>query len=176
VNRYLIAAALIAAGVYAAMWYNAKPDMPPGIHLPAAPAKELRGIETESVIIDFVKVYKPAAKKKLDLPADIQANEDLHVVSSVKTANDERQHTITTLLNKSTNEFTTLDRVDPHPWLAVNTKTEIGLMYGLKGGDQIIRLQGQQTLLQIKAVRVGATATLDSDGESFIGIGAWARW
>lgn len=173
------AVVLTLAVIYgaAALYFTFKPTpAPPGIHMPATLAPELKREQTVPLIIDFVKVYKPAVKQKLKLPAHVQADPKQHVVASTKTANDERQHTVTTTLNTATGEFTSYDRVEPLPWLAVSTKTEVGLFYGLRGREQIIRLQAQQELLQIKAVRVGATASLDSDGETFVGIGAWARW
>lgn len=177
-NRYLVTAlALFIALTGVTLYFLFKPDpAPPGVHLPATPAPELKREETVPVVIDFVKVYKPAVKKKLKLPDHVQADPKQHVVASTKTANDERQHTVTTTLDTSTGEFTSYDRVEPQPWLAVSTKSQVGLFYGLRGREEIIRLQAQQELLQIKAVRVGATASLDSDGTTFVGIGAWARW
>jgi len=177
-SRVEVFSGLMALALGAVLYFHFKPEpMPTGIHLPAAPAPELRREKTIPVqVAEPIQVYKPAAKAKLKLPPAVQADPKQHVVASTRTPNDERQHTVTTVLDTSTGELNTYDRAEPLPWLAADTKTEIGLMYGLKGGDQIIRLQGRQTLLQVKAVRVGATATLDSDGESFIGIGAWARW
>lgn len=177
-NRYAITALGLFIGITGvSLYFHFKPDpAPPGIHMPATPAPEIRLEETVPIIIDFVKVYKPAVKKKLKLPPAVQSDAKQHVVASTKTPNDERPHTVTTVLDTSTGEFTSYDRAEPLPWLAVSTKTQIGLFFGLKGGDQVIRLQGQQELLQIKAMRVGATATLDSDGETFIGVGAWARF
>lgn len=178
-NRY----ALTALGVFlafgaTALYFHFKPDpAPPGIHMPATPAPELKREETIPVqVAEPIRVYKPAVKKKLKLPPAVQADAGQHVVASTKTANDERQHTVTTTLNTSTGEFTSYDRAEPLPWLAVNTKSQVGIYYGLKRGEQITRLEGRQELLQIKAVHIGATATLDSDGETFVGIGAWARW
>lgn len=176
-NTFTAVALGIVVMTVAAVLFFRPSDAPPGIHMEANPAPELKREETIPVqVAEPIQVYKPAVKKKLRLPKAVVEDVKQHVVASSKTSNDERQHTITTTLDTSTGEFTSYDRVDPLPWVAVNTKTELGLFYGLKGGDQIIRLQGQQTLLQVKAIRVGATATLDSDGEAFAGVGAWARW
>ena len=174
----MVLSLVLAAGLGISLYFHFRPvPMPPGIHMPASPAPELKREETVPVLVaEPVQVYRPAVKKKLKLSKAIVDDAAQHVVASSKTANDERQHTITTTLDTTTGQFTSYDRVEPLPWGAVNTKTEIGLFYGLRGGEPIARLQGQQTLLQIKAVRLGATATLDSDGETFIGIGAWARW
>lgn len=177
-NRYLVLALALFVTIGAtALYFRFKPaPMPPGVHMPATPAPELKREETAPLIVDFVKAYKPAAKKKLKLPPAAQADAALHVVASTRTPSDERSHTVTSVLDTRTGEFTTYDRVEPLPWLAVSTKSQVGMYYGLKRGEQVIRLEGRQELLQIKAVRVGATATLDSDGETFVGVGAWARW
>lgn len=163
------------------LYFYLKPDpAPAGVHMEAKPAPEVVKVETERVEISTpVRVYKPAAKKKLALPESVQADERKHVIASTKTANDERQHTVTTLIDAGTGESITYDRVDPLPWVAVNTKSELGVYYGLKNGSQAIRLEGKQELFQIKAVHVGATASADSyDGriDTFVGVGAWARW
>lgn len=170
---------LAALGV--GMYFYFKPQPAPvGVHLPAKVAPEIARVATEPVELKQpLKVYKKAAKAKLKLPDYIQKDEAQHVVAASKTANDERRHTVTTLVDSNTGEVTTLDRVDPLPWLAVNTKSEVGIFYGVKRGAQAIRIQGQQEFLQIKAVHVGVIASADvmpSGVDTFVGVGAWARW
>lgn len=173
--RLLIVLAFVAG---AAVYFAFKPDQaPPGVHNTATPAPEVAKVPTERVeIVPPIQVYKPAAKKKLKLPEPVQQDAAQHVIASSKTANDERQHTITTVIDANTGNATTYDRVDPLPWISVNTKSEVGLYYGYRGGEQVVRLQGKQELLQVKAMHLGAIATVDSDGETFVGAGLWARW
>ena len=173
--RLLLALAFVA-GV--AVYFTFKPDpAQPGVHNAATPSPEVAKVETERVeIAPPIQVYKPVAKKKLKLPESVQQNPAQHVIASSKTANDERQHTVTTIIDSTTGNATTYDRVEPLPWVTVSTKSQVGLFYGYRGGEQVVRLQGQQEILQIKAMRVGAVATVDSDGETFIGAGLWARW
>jgi hypothetical protein len=131
------------------------------------------------VIAKPLKAYKPAVKRSLDLPASIVNNDSQHVVASSKTANDERPHTITTVIDQHSGEVQTFDRADPLPWMAVNTKSEVGVYYGIKGGEQAIRIEGRQELLQVKALHFGAIANADvmrSGTDGFVGVGAWARW
>lgn len=173
----LLAITTLGLALIAALYFHFKPaPSPPGVHMPATPAPEVKREETVPIDVTSVNVYKPAVKKKLKLPPAVQADPKQHVVAATRTPNDEREHTVTTTLDTTTGKFTTYDRAEPLPWMAVATKTQVGLYYGLRGSDTILRLQAQQELLQIKAVRLGATATLDSDGQSFIGLGAWARW
>ena len=177
-NPLLVAVAL--GSVLFSTWLYFKPQpMPVGVHVEAPPSKIIRGVEKEVVATAPIKVYKPAAKKKLNLPATIQADEDKHVVASTTTPNDERQHTVTTVIDKNTGESVTYDRVEPLPWIGVATKSEVGAYVGLKNGEAAIRVEGKQEVLQIKSVRIGLIGSVDvtqSGVDSFVGIGAWARW
>ena len=152
------------------------PPAPPGIHVPATPAPELKREETVPVQVAApVQAYKPPVKKKLKLPPAVQADAAQHVVASTRTPNDERQHTVTTVLDSSTGEFTSYDRAEPLPWVAVNTTTHLAAYYGLKNSEQTLRLQAQQELLRIKALRIEAAASADitrGDVDTFIGVGA----
>ena len=172
------AAGVIGLTIAAVVYFSFKLNpAPPGIHLPATPAKEVAKEETIPVqVAEPVQVYKPATKAKLKLPKTVVDDAAQHVVASSKTANDERQHTITTTLDTSTGQFTTYDRAEPLPWVAVNTKTQVGLFYGLKDGEKVARLQAQQEFLQVKALHFGAVGSVDSDGSYFVGAGAWARF
>ena len=83
------------------------------------------------------------------------------------------------MIDANTGETTTLDRVEPLPWLAVSTKTEIGAFYGVKNGAPAFRIQAQQELLRVKALHLGAVASADvarGDIDTFVGAGVWARW
>lgn len=167
----------IGTGVY---FYFKPEPAPVNVHLPAKPAPQVARETTVPVEVKVpVKAYSPEVKRKLKLPDPVQANPEQHVVASSRTAPDERPHTITTVLDTSTGEFTTLDRAEPLPWIAVSTKTEIGAFYGVKNGEPAWRLQAQQELLRVKALHLGAVASADfvhGDVETFIGVGAWARW
>lgn len=170
---------VVALVGYAVLWYSHTPDTPPGVTVEATPAPEVAKEPTTPLQVEFVKVFSPEAKKKLKLPAPVQTDATQHVVASTKTPNDERQHTVTTVLNSGTGEFTTYDRAEPLPWITVNTKSQVGVFYGIKDGDPTLHLQAQQEFLQVKAVHVGATASADIQSSSvdfFVGIGAWARW
>lgn len=168
----------IALAVLAYFHFRPQPA-PVGVQIEAKPAPDVAKVEKEVVPCSSVQVYKPAAKDRLKLPASVKDAPQQRVVAATRTANDERQHTITTVLNTDSGAFTTYDRVEPLPWLAVNTKSQVGAFYGYKDGQPAIRFEAQQELLQVKAVHIGAMASADmmADGvDSFIGVGAWARW
>lgn len=171
---------LIGSLMYGIAWYNRSPDMPTGAVIDAKPAREVAKEKTVALVVTApIQVYKPAVKRKLKLPSAVIADTNTYVVAASKVKADERPHTITTTLNKETGVFNTYDRVDPLPWVAVNTRTELGVYAGLKNTEPAIRLEAKQTVLQIKAVHVGAVANLDVMGsgvDSFVGVGVWGRF
>lgn len=175
------AAAVILAASAVFAYFHFKPvPAPPGVHVEAQESPDVEGVGKHDVTVTHVHVYKPAAKEELKLPAAVVDNPKVHVVASTKTPNDERQHTVTTTLDSETGKFTTYDRAEPLPWIGVTTKSEVGAYLGLKNGEPAVRVEGHQEILQIKSVRIGATASVDvtqsGDVDSFVGIGARVRW
>lgn len=179
-NRYVVAALTLFAVIGAvALYARFKPaPMPPGVHLPATPAPELKREQTIPVqVAEPIQVYKPAVKKKLKLPPAVQADPEQHVVASTKTANDERQHTVTTTLDTRTGEFTTYDRVEPLPWLAVSTRSHFGAYIGAMNGEQALAVTARQEVLRIKGLRVeGVAIGAVSQSERFTFVGVGASW
>lgn len=167
----------IGTGVY----FKFKPEpAPTNVHVEAKDAPQVARETTVPIKVDKpIKVYRPEVKRKLKLPDAVQADPAQHVVASSRTVPDERPHTITTVLDTSTGEFTTLDRAEPLPWIGVSTKTEVGAFYGIKNGQPAFRVQAQQELLRVKALHLGAVASADmvgGDVDTYIGVGVWARW
>lgn len=179
-NRYTIAAILLMASALVLVYVYYPDPVPPGVTVDATPAREVAKEETVPLIVSFpVQVYKPAVKRKLKLPPAAIADPDTHVVAASKVKPDDRPHTITTTLDASTGQFTTYDRTDPLPWLAVNTRTEVGAYVGYKGAEPAVRIEGRQTLLQVKALHLGGVAAVDvmrNDVDTFVGVGLWARF
>lgn len=175
----LVLAVLIAIGTGLFFYFKPEPA-PVNVHMPAKPAPQVSRETTVPVVVKApIKVYRPEVKRKLKLPDAVQANPEQHVVASSRTVADERPHTVTTVLDTSTGEFTTLDRAEPLPWIGVSTKTEIGAFYGVKNGEPAFRVQAQQEFLRVKALHLGAIASADfarGEADTFVGVGAWARW
>jgi len=168
------AAALVVCGACAWIFWPAKPvPAPVGV---ATAAPELRQVEMTTLTPPAVKVFRPAAKTRLSLPAAVQADPGQHVLAASQVRADERPHTLITLLDERTGEATTYDRADPLPWFAPETRGEMGISYGLRDGRPMGRLSLRQNLIQIKAARLGAAANLDQDGQWFAGLGLWYRW
>lgn len=151
-------------------------DQPTGTTVIAQPASELKGEVTAAASPRVIYVYRDAVKKKLALPVDVQADANRQVATSSVVRPDIRPHTLTTVVDLSTGEFTVHDKTEPLPWVALTRRGEAGIAYGIKDGMQTTRIYVQQDLINIKAVSLGAAATLDQDGEWFVGFKAGYRW
>lgn len=176
-NKYLVAALLLGAAAYAAVWYNKLPAMPTGVALPAAPASELKRETTTPLKVGAVKVFRPEVKKKLGLSEAVQKDSELHVVSSVTTPSDGRRHTVSTLLDTRTGEFTTLDKPVPPPWLEVSTRRHFGAYIGAMNGEQAVAVTARQEVLRIRGLNVeGIAIGMVSQEERFAFVGVGASW
>jgi hypothetical protein len=175
------AAAVILAASAVVAYFHFKPEpAPAGVHIEAKVSPDVKGVEQHDLPVEHVRVYAPKAKAALHLPPAAADNPKVHVVAATKTPNDERAHTVTTTLDSETGKFTTYDRAEPLPWMAVSTKTEIGAYLGFKGTEPAMRIDAHQEFLQVKAVHVGIVGSVDisqSIGvDTFVGAGAWVRW
>ena len=132
-----------------------------------------------------VKVYKGGAALKggLKLPPPVVQDDNKQVIASSTTpANDNHPHTITTVIDAATGEATTYDKEEPLPWLAWDRGSAVGIYAGIKNGEPAVRLQARQDLFSVKALHVGAIASVDQmasgpiSADYFVGIGAEYRW
>lgn len=174
--------------VLSAWWYFRPAPVVPGETVIAKPAPEVAHVDTKPVEIKKpVNVYKGGAalKNGLKLPAAAVQDDNVEVLTSSKVPADEHTHTITTTIDKETGEAVTYDRADPLPWLAFDYRGEVGVYVGEKatprGFEPALRVEAKQGLFQVKAVHVGAVASVDAplsggDADAFIGVGAWYRW
>lgn len=172
---YVMAAT--ACGVFVGYFWRGSCSCEPAAKtLPAAVAPVLKAAEQVAITPPVVRVYAPKAKTLLKLPATTIADPSVHVVTASRLPADERPQTLITLLDERTGETEAISRAEPLPWLAPETRGELGISYGIRDGMPVGRLSLRQNLLQIKVVRIGAQANLDHDGQWFAGLGAWYRW
>lgn len=154
--------------------------MQPGSTVEASQSKVLDSVGKESLPCKTVEAYKPAAKKKLALPPAIKEDPSKVVTSSTDVQPGLNPHRIVSVFDVATGKTVAYDQTMPFPWLAVDRRGEAGLSYGYRGSEAVIRLDARQSLLDIKAVRVGAVASVDKPiggrPDTYIGIGAWYRW
>lgn len=146
----------------------------------AQQSKVLDTVGKESLPCNTVEAYKPVAKKKLSLPPAIKDDPAKVVTSSTDVQPDLNQHRIVSVFDVDTGKTVAYNQTMPLPWLAVDRRGEAGLSYGYRRSEAVIRLEARQSLLDIKAVRVGVVASVDKPiggrADAYIGIGAWYRW
>lgn len=179
VKRILWLLALVAVlAILALAWWHFTPNPPPvGSTVVAQKAPELKKVARKNITPPKVPVYAPPAKAKLDLPADIQGDPNKYVLDSVKLPNDTHPHTVTTVIDAATGEVQTFDRRDPLPWFKPEQTGEARLDYGFKAGRPMTtRLTLREDLLQVKALHAGINASLDADGQYFVGAGVAWKW
>lgn len=139
----------------------------PTITIPEAPGKPAL----------IAKPKTPEARKRTKLPPAIfdQPETYLMAVGALQ-SEDDRSYTISSVLDRRTGETTVHAVADPLPWFDFRTKGNAGVYYGIKDGNAVLRGVVNQEAFRIKRITAGAHATLDSDGEYFIGIGAQYKW
>ena len=178
----LLASALAIVCLLLAGWivwmHYFKPVERAGEVKEAKAAPEVAAVPREAIKPPQVKVYAggKAVKQKLSLPQAVIDAESQRVLASSKIAASEHPSTVTTVIDASTGESQTFVRTDPLPWVAYSSKGAVGLYYGIKRGGQAARLQIRQDFLQVKALRAGVLASVDSDGQAFAGVGVEYRW
>lgn len=160
------------------IWDRFSPiNQPVGQWTDAKQPKLLENIPKINISPKTVKVYNKSAKKKLNLPEKFLQDESQYVLSSTTLKHDWRPQTITTVLNGETGESTTITRREEYPWLAAENTGEIRVEYGTKfHGVPVGRLSIRQDFIQIKALHLGISASIDSDKEAFTGIGVSYKW
>lgn len=146
---------------------------------PIEQSHKVSNVDTEVITPKALKVYKPVAKKKLALPVEVQTDE-AKVVTSAVTVDYSLLHkqTVSSVLDTQTGETTTYVNEEPSPWLAHRSFGSASLASGFKGLNPapVVRLQVTQDVIQIKSLTFGGVATLDSDGDSFVGVRGTYRW
>lgn len=172
------------------IWRTIDPPTPQAaparIAEPAQHAPQIAGTGYDLIAItEPIKVRPASVKPKLKLPPAVVADTTQRVVDAVTVPASDRPVTVTPVLNAETGEVTTYTVAEPLPWLDATQRGDAGLYLGIKRGDPVLRAQARHQLLQIKAVRIGALASVDlplnsrpggPDIDAFIGAGAWVTW
>jgi hypothetical protein len=165
---FRLALVAVVAAVLSALYFMPA-EKPADNSRVATEAPDVAKIDKKPITPAKVWVYDDKAKDKLPLPNDIKNNPDEHVFAASKVEG----HTVTTMINLTTGEATTIDHKDPLPWLALVKLNELRLDYGLNG---VMRLSYRHDIVQIKAFHFGINTTLDSNGSYFIGAGVGYRF
>jgi len=165
---------IVVAVVAALLWVTAQTQKPGpvGEVRDAQIAPEVSGIEKEEISPAKVKVLPKSAKRKMNLPSDVQANDALHVLDASSLPENDHPVVVTHILDAESGETRTLVEQKPYPLIQSESENEAIILAGVKnGGKKVLRFGVSADLVQIKAVHIGAHATMDTDGQYFAGGG-----
>ncbi|MDP3579145.1 hypothetical protein [Methyloversatilis sp.] len=188
--RALVIILLLCAVSYGAFtwWVTAggNPSQPTTVAAPAAPAAQVKNAGYEFIVItEPVKARPAATKPKLKLPPAIAADPTKHVIDATTVPAGERPVTVIPVIDQVTGETQIYTVAEPLPWIDTTQRGDAGLYLGIKRGEPVLRAQARQQLVQVKALKLGALASLDvplhsrpggSDLDAFVGLGAWVSW
>ena len=163
---------VVAAAVCA---YNTLSKVTPPSIL-AQPSKELDREKTETLTCKPVVVYRDRVKKDLGLPETVVKDPDKKVTASTKVPASEYPNTVTSIFDTGTGATDLYVRRDKLPWIARNTRYELGIGYGYTKDGPVTRLDGTVDVLQLKALHMGLVGTVDSSGAFYSGGRIWIRW
>ena len=173
-NPYVILAAVIAALVAWTFWPREKPDV--GKSAPLPPAKEVRTVEKIIERPRIVYVYPQKTKQALDLPQDVVTDPAKKVITTGKLDADEREYSLSAVLDISTGESQIYAKPLPLPLIGPGKHGGIGIGYGLTNDGPAVKLYGYQELLRIKKLNAGVRAEADQRGEYWAGATLEYRW
>lgn len=169
-RRTLIELAALLLIVLAAWTFWPRAEAPVGVSAPLPPAKEVRKTEKVAEPVKQVRAYPKAAKAKLNLPPAVVKDDAAKLTTTAKLDAEERPYTLSTVIDAETGESAIYARPDPLPWLAPGKRGAVGISYGMKNGEPAARLYANHEFLRVKALRAGATGTLDQGGDRYAGV------
>lgn len=173
-NLYIILALVLMALIAATFWPRPKPVVGESVALP--PAKEVRTVEKIIERPKVVYVYPQKAKQALNLPQDVVADQAKKAIATGKLDAEEREYSLTAVLDTETGDSQVYARPEPLPWIGAGRRGSVGVAYGLKNGEPAGMLYGQHDLLRIKAMHAGARGQVDTQGDWFAGGYVEIRW
>lgn len=162
-----LAAIIVAALALWTFWPREQPEV--NVAAPLPPATEVRTVEKVIVQPKLVYVYPDKVKGSLGLPDQVKDDASQKVTATGKLKAEERDYTLSAVLDTETGDSQVYARPDPLPLIGPGRQGAVGLAYGIKNGEPMGRLYARHDLLQVKALHAGAGATLDQDGEWFAG-------
>jgi len=144
---------------------------------PAVPDKPSVIVPPPAAKAPYVAQPKtPQLRKKTKLPPALFDGPENFILATGQLDAEERPYTLSSVLDRRTGETQVYAVADPLPVFSLSDRGSMGVFYGVKGGDPVFRATLSQEVFRVKAVRAGATASLDSDGEWFAGLGAEVKW
>lgn len=175
-SRYALVACLLLAAAGAWWYFTPAPAQVDEWTSPEV-APQIAPVPKQTIRPAKVHAYAPSAKAKLKLPASMLNDPNVYVLDSSLLPSDTHPQTVTTVIDEQTGEVQTVVRREPLPWLAAEHRGELRLDAGVKNGlAKVVRLTLREDLLQVKALHAGINASVDTDGQLFVGAGVGWKW
>lgn len=167
-DRLILAAAAVLLALAAwTFWQRPVPEVGQAVALP--PAKEVRTVEKIIERPKVVYVYPQKTKQVLSLPPDVVADPAKKAIATGKLDAEEREYSLTAVLDTETGDSHVYARPEPLPWIGPGKRGAVGMAYGMKNGNQVGMIYAEHDLLRVKALHAGARAQAFSDGDWFAG-------
>jgi hypothetical protein len=149
--------------------------------VPAQVAPEVINAPTVDIKPPKVRVYAPKVTHELVGKGIVPKGTIDPVLASSRIEASERATTVTTVISEATGEARTYTAPAPLPWIATSSRGHVALDAGLKTrglniGEPVVRLSVRQEVLQVKALHFGVAASIDTQGDAFVGAGVSYRW
>ena len=178
-----LGAIVLLLGVLAnGYWYFTRPPTDTTVAAIAPPAKAVQKVKRVKTPTKEVQTYSPEAKARLKLPPAVLASDSKYVIGAATVSPSERSVTVTSVLDTATGETTTYTKSEPLPWFALEPQGGLRVDFGYKmqrgtpTPTPVGRLSVTHNFVQVKGFRAGVSASLDTDGVLFAGVGVEYRW
>lgn len=118
--------------------------------------KEAKHVETETIPISKIKVYKKGdITKKIKLPERIAKDKDTQIVTASTIKPHDGNTSVVTTINTATGNSEVITKQDPLPLFGLKREIEIGLRYGYTTQGKETVLYGRYSPIRVGHVRVG---------------------
>ena len=140
---------------------------------------EYNAVETSSEVSNLkpvpvsgtVNVIPDPAKKKLKLPDNVQRDPNAVVIGATSLPASDAPSTFITFWDPTTGDVSGQVRKDPLPWLAAESRWYARLGAGAKTRSGTVgQLAVGGNVVQMKALHVGASAEIFTDGDAYAGV------
>lgn len=172
--------AMLLAGLtaLALLWnyFKSEPPAPVGVYVDAKDSPDVSKLK-KSPVQGSINVLPPAAKRKTGLPQAVQDDQKKHVVDTAQFPIGYQPFTAVVVYDESSGDVSIAARNDPLPWIAAERRSFARVGYGIKthvGGVGQLAIGGN--FVQTKALHIGASAELFTDGTGYAGAHVEYQW
>lgn len=151
--------------------WNYLRSAPVGIYTETKDDKAVAGMAKAPISGAPVKALPPAAKRKLGLPQTVQDDPSKHVVETAQFPITSQPFTAVAVYDDKSGDVSVSVRNDPLPWLAAERRYYVRMGYGVKTKiGNVGQLAVGGNFVQMKALHVGGSIELFTDGDGYAGL------